>query len=153
MYARLLESHQLEYFTATFIRVNGITYSNPTEEILNLAGYYLVPDIPTGKMAVYWDLIDGKLVPTLEDLPPPPPVVRKISKLNLVTALKSRGLYDYFYGIIENAGVLDEWTLAQDLKDNHPLFTEHAPTIKQLLNLSDEEFEEIIEESIFQEDF
>lgn len=112
MYARLLESHQLEYFTATFIRVDDITYSNPTEEILNLAGYYLVPEIPDGKMAVYWDLIDGRLVPTLEDLPPPPPVVRKISKLNLVTALKSRGLYDYFYGIIDNAGIMDEWTMA-----------------------------------------
>lgn len=86
-----------------------------------------------------------------EDAPPPPP--RIFSKLKLYAALTQAGLWDALVAWLqsqtyEGINAYTAFTLAQDLTDDHPLFSQWLAAAKTALSVSDEQAEAILAASI-----
>lgn len=154
MYAKISNvDKQLIYYTKTFIRHGGVTYSNPPEWVMNLYGWYLVPSIPHGKRAKFWQLIDGKLVPELVDINQNEDATPlKLSKLNIVVCLKEMNLYGKFKEWLVQADLVDEWDVAQDIKTNNDMFVQVKKSLCQYLGIDEQQCDEIIEQCVMTED-
>ena len=84
---------------------------------------------------------------TLVDDPPAPP--RKFSKLKLYAALTSAGLWDALESwlktqTVEGVNAYTAFSLAQDLSDAHPLFSQYYAAAKSVLGVTDEQAEAIL---------
>ena len=78
--------------------------------------------------------------------PPPPP--RIFSKLKFVSALRSRDLWDLVKSYIESAGLYDLYLAAQEFKEDNAYFVQGKTALQTALGLTDEQVEEILQESI-----
>ena len=76
-------------------------------------------------------------------LPIPTPV-RELSKLDLKARLDLLGKWAAFKAALEALGAWDDFVLAAGIRTDHPLFVEHAPTLKATLQLTDAEFASLI---------
>jgi hypothetical protein len=74
------------------------------------------------------------------------PEPRELSKLALAERLAALGKLPAFIAVLDgNGGILRfMWDSAQSLSTAHPLFNEHAPAIKDALDLTDEQFDGLI---------
>lgn len=76
--------------------------------------------------------------------------VKTYSKLKLVNALHSRGLYFKLRDFLQNtAGGLpwDLFTMAQEIKSDNPQFAAYLPQIQTALEVSGDLVQEILAES------
>lgn len=76
-------------------------------------------------------------------------MVKKYSKLKLVNALNSRGLYFRLRDFLQNsAGGLywDLFTMAQFITSDHPQFTEMLSQVQEALDVSGDLVNEILSE-------
>jgi len=78
-------------------------------------------------------------------LPSKKPVVKTLSKLMLTRRLRALGKEDAFWAILDNDPVLyREFILAQEIRTNDPMFTVQAPQLKAALGLTDEQFNDLV---------
>ena len=132
----------------TSVRVDGVTYANPTQATLRRAGieaYPIAPDAapppPEGKIAVPtgWEVRDGEIHRTYryDDAPPPPP--RTFSKYRLVRALQTEGVWLQVKDWLQSQdGAWDLYLAAEDISEDEPLLESGIAVVKQLLGWTDE---------------
>lgn len=119
----------------------------PTEAEYNAAGFYRngiePPAPPEGKIvsATSYVIADGKCVAiyTYADAPAAP---RTFSKLKLYAALARAGLWDALKSwlevqTVEGVNAYTAFTLAQELRSDHPLFSEWFAAAKTALKVDD----------------
>ena len=81
-------------------------------------------------------------------LPTPEPVIQPVTKLTIKRRLDTLGKWQLFKAILaadENMG--DEWAIAQDIRSDDPMFVLNKAALKLALDLTDEEFEALLEPS------
>ena len=117
------------------------------------------PEPPEGKIAVPdgyepADTPDGKEWRQkwrYEDAPPPPP--RTFSKLKLYAALAQAGLWDPLVAWLntqtfEGINAYTAFMLAQDLVEDHPMFSQWLIAAKTALGVTDEQAEAILDAAV-----
>lgn len=122
----------------------------PTEAEYNAAGWYrkaIVPPMPPeGKIVGKTTYkVEGNVVVAeyeYEDAPPPPP--RTFSKLRIVAALISAGVWEQVKGIIEGAGLYDLFLAAQDFSEGNEFFDNGKTVLQQQLGWTDEQVEDVL---------
>lgn len=78
---------------------------------------------------------------------PAAPVPGDVTKLTLMRRLDALGKWSAFKTLLSQLPeiVQDAWTLAQSIRADDPLFVQNAPAIKAYLELTDEEFDSLLE--------
>jgi hypothetical protein len=78
--------------------------------------------------------------------PKPAPVgPKQLSKLELKARLDVLGKWAAFVTFMDAIGAWDDFILASFISTDHALFTTYAPQVKAGINLTDEEFDSLIE--------
>ena len=138
----------------TSVRVDGVTYANPTQATLRRAeieAYPLAPDPaptpPEGKVAVAtgYEVRDGEWHRTYryDDAPPPPPVV--YSKYRLVRALQTEGVWLQVKEWLQSQdGAWDLYLAAEDISGDEPLLADGIAAVKELLGWTDEKVAQVL---------
>ena len=121
--------------------------SEPAEATYHAHGWYR-PEIeppapPEGKIvsSTRYEVRDNRVVAVYEYADQPPPV-RIFSKLKLYAALARAGLWDALKSwlevqTVEGVNAYTAFTLAQELRSDHPLFSEWFAAAKTALNVDD----------------
>ena len=91
-----------------------------------------------------WQKADGKWVRQYEvrELPPLPP--RTFSKLRIVAALTTAGVWDAVKQYIEQAGLYDLYLAAQDFAEDNEYFAQGKAALQTALGWSDAQVEEVL---------
>jgi hypothetical protein len=138
----------------TSVRVDGVTYANPTQATLRRAGIYAypltsesAPTPPEGKVAVAtgWEVRDGEIHRTYryDDAPPPPPAV--YSKYKLVRALQTEGVWLQVKEWLQSQdGAWDLYLAAEDISGDEPLLAAGIAAVKELLGWTDEKVAQVL---------
>ena len=136
------------------VRVDGVTYANPTQATLRRAGieaYPLAsepaPTPPEGKVAVLvgYEVRLGSWyrVYRYDDAPPPPTVV--YSKYKLVRALQTEGVWDSVKAWLQSQdGAWDLYLAAEDISADEPLLAQGIAAVKELLGWTDEQVAQVL---------
>ena len=139
----------------TFVTIDGVPYSQPTQATLRRAGiaaYPLAadpaPTPPEGKVAVPtgYEVRDGEWHRTwrFDDAPPPPPVV--YSKYRLVRALQTEGVWLQVKEWLQSQdGAWDLYLAAEDISADEPLLADGIAAVKELLGWTDEKVAQVLE--------
>jgi len=142
----------------TFVTVDGVPYSQPTQATLRRAGIYaysLAADTPhtppEGKVAVAtgYEVRDGAWHRTYryEDAPPPPP--RTFSKYRLVAALMQAEVWPQVKEWIESVpGAYDLYLAAEDISEDEPLLAQGIAAVKELLGWTDEQVAAVLDAAV-----
>ena len=146
------------YAPANKIVINGQIILNPHDVHYRIAGYLPVVDNPPTTPApegYHWEPASWakellQIARVYQLVVNPPPAPRKFSKLKLYAALVEAGHWEHLeYWLKEQtiAGVngYTAFSLAQDLSDDHPLFSSLYAAAKAALGVTDEEAERILE--------
>lgn len=118
----------------------------PDAATLNAAEYYVVPTV-TGAVS-RWSLADGRLVP--EYAPPPPPAPVQYSKLKILRAVNSLGLYDTFAAFLGTLSPYQQecWACAQVVATDDSDFAQVLAAIPAALGITQEQVEALLAECI-----
>lgn len=127
-------------------RGDGSVVSNPTPEQLASEGFYPVPDIPDGKVATAWSLVDGALVPTLAD---PPAEVRPdswiVSRNALGEQAAALGVLDKLIDLINSDKTVSFfWYSSNEINTANPRFTAAKPSIATALGITADRLEDAL---------
>lgn len=139
------------------VTIDGRTIVNPAaEQYATLRDAY-----PKGEDAPMPEPQDGKVVEyggyalgedskwhkqwTLVDAPPPPP--RTFSKLRIVAALTSAGVWAQVKAYIEQAGLYDLYLAAQDFAEDNEYFTQGKAQLQTALGWTDDQVEAVLAEA------
>ena len=90
---------------------------------------------------------DDSTIEALYKLVPAEKPPRTFSKLQLINALMSRGLWTAFRDWLDTAGLYDLFVAAQEFREDHPQFTAALSAAKTRFGLTDETLAAILEES------
>lgn len=143
---------QLIYAPSIIITKHGDTILNPKRLSYLQAGYKQLvdepPAPPRGKSAAltrYDETSDTitavyKFVPT-QDAP------RVFSKLRLVAALDSQGLWSAFRDWMVEQEYYDLFLAAQEFREDHPSFSEVLNAAKTRFNLTDDQTAQLLADS------
>jgi hypothetical protein len=142
----------------TFVTIDGVPYSQPTQATLRRAGIEAYPkeiDPPMppeeeGKIVVPngYALVDGAWVKQwcYEDAPPPPPVV--YSKYKLVRALQAENVWDRVKAWLEaTPGAYDLYLAAEDISGDEQILSDGIAAAKEAFGWTDEKVQEILAEA------
>lgn len=86
------------------------------------------------------DVTDAELASAITTPAPEPQPVRTISKLVLKQRLDALNKWVDFKHLLEGSGLWDDFIIAQDLRTDHPLFTQYQATFLSSLDISPEQF-------------
>ena len=91
------------------------------------------------------------------DIPPAVKVPRKFSKLKIYGAIAQLGAWDKVKSWLESkdVGGINGWTafsLAQEVSESHELFASLAEEARQLLGLTQEQFDAMLDECVLEEE-
>ena len=104
------------------------------------------PTPPEGKIVVQdgYELVTNEWRPRwiYEDAPPPPP--RQFSKLKIVAALTTAGVWSQTKAFIEQQGLYDLYLAAQDFAEDNTYFTQGKAALQTALGWTDEQVEELL---------
>ncbi|MBQ1429499.1 MAG: hypothetical protein IIZ06_07505 [Kiritimatiellae bacterium] len=104
------------------------------------------PTPPEGKIVVQdgYELDFGEWRPhwVFDDAPPPPP--RVFSKLKIVAALTTAGVWAQAKEYIETAGLYDLYLAAQDFAEDNPYFAQGRAALQTALGWTDEQVEAVL---------
>ena len=140
----------------TFVTVDGVPYSQPTQATLRrakIAAYPLAtesaPTPPEGKVAVPsgYELQDGKWHRTYRYEDAPPPLPRTFSKYKLVAALTQAGVWPQVKAWIESQGLYDLYLAAQDFAEDNEYFEQGKAALQSALGWTDAQVEAILREA------
>ena len=110
----------------------------------------VTPEPREGKVAVLdgYALANGAWVPQFryEDAPPPPP--RIFSKLKMVSALTSAGVWPQVKQFIINADLYDLYLAAQEFSEDNEYFVRGKNALQQSLAWTDEQVEAVLAQSV-----
>ena len=139
------------------VTLDGRTIVNPTaEQYATLRDAYPkgddapMPEPQEGKVVEYggYALGDDKKWHkqwTLVDEPPKPP--RTFSKLRIVAALTSAGVWAQVKSYIEQAGLYDLYLAAQDFREDNEYFTKGRAALQTALGWTNEQVEAVLQEA------
>lgn len=140
----------------TFVTIDGVPYSQPTQATLRRAKIYAyplaaddpAPTPPEGNVAVPtgYEVRDGAWhrVYRYEDAPPPPP--RTFSKYRLVFALQTAGVWPQIKDwLFLQDGAYDLFLAAEDISEDEPLLAQGIAAVKQLLGWTDEQVAAVLD--------
>ena len=104
------------------------------------------PMPPEGKIVVQdgYVLDFGEWRPhwVFDDAPPPPP--RTFSKLKIVAALTTAGVWPQAKAFIEQQGLYDLYLAAQDFAEDNQYFTQGKAALQTALGWTDEQVEAVL---------
>jgi hypothetical protein len=86
-----------------------------------------------------WTCRDGTIQPSRDELP------KTISKLDLLLVLREMDKTDEFVAWLDASGLRIFWDAAQDLATDHPLYEQALESVQEVLGLTDEEVEAVLE--------
>ena len=129
------------------------------EPYLNSLGWYRLdttpaPDTQDGyhaepRYAYDSDETPTRIVQSWEVVQDPPPPPRSLSKVKLMRALKSKGLWlPVKTFIAASEDYADEWELSTTLDEDNELIVSAVAALKAQLGLTDEQVEEILSASV-----
>ena len=136
----------------TSVRVDGVTYADPTQATLRRAGIEAhpfaadpTPTPPEGKAAIPdgYELRDSAWhrVYRYEDAPP-----RTFSKYRLVRALQAENVWDEAKTWLQSQeGAWDLYLAAEDISEDEPLLAQGIAAVKQLLGWTDEQVAAVLD--------
>lgn len=81
----------------------------------------------------------------VRELPPPPP--RTFSKLRIVAALTTAGVWDSVKQLLIERGFYDLFLAAQDFREDNEYFANGKTVLQTALGWTDEQVEEVLEEA------
>ena len=95
--------------------------------------------VPTG-----WAEQGGEIVPQYEvrELPPPPP--RTFSKLRIVAALTTAGVWESVKQLLIERGLYDLFLAAQDFREDNEYFENGKAALQTALGWTDEQVEAVL---------
>ena len=101
----------------------------------DIAGFgYTLEDFPNAPIAPY-----------VEPVAPPAPQARNISKLSIRRQIREWGKESAFDAALDAVPhARADWSDAQELMTNDPLFTTNKEPLKALLGISEEQFENLL---------
>jgi hypothetical protein len=138
----------------TFVTIDGVPYSQPTQATLRRAGIYAyplatesAPTPPEGKVAVPtgYEVRDGAWHRTYryDDAPPPP---RTFSKYRLVRALQANGVWDRVKAWLEaTPGAYDLYLAAEDISGDEQLLSDGIAAAKEAFGWTDEQVAAVLD--------
>ena len=93
---------------------------------------------------IEWQQADGKWVRQYEvrELPPPPP--RTFSKLRIVAALTTAGVWDSVKQLLIERGLYDLFLAAQDFREDNEYFENGKAALQTALGWTDEQVEAVL---------
>jgi hypothetical protein len=104
------------------------------------------PTPPEGKVVRFngYAVVAGWIAPqySFEDAPPPPP--RTFSKLRIVAALTTAGLWDSVKQLLIERGLYDLFLAAQDFREDNEYFENGKAALQTALGWTDEQVEEVL---------
>ncbi|HKJ90666.1 MAG TPA: hypothetical protein VJ960_06000 [Oceanipulchritudo sp.] len=120
-------------------------------------GYKYVPDLPRPEIDSNTQRLD-RAAPTLdgygwlavdltdEEIEARKPPIRPVTKLTLMRRLSELGKWQTFKALLAQLPeeVRDAWDLAQDIRSDDPLFVSNADSLKASLELTDQQFEDLL---------
>lgn len=144
-------------FAPDVLEINGRKVYNPKAVHCKIAGYLpLSPDAPVnppqGKHYERTDKIEAdgadgyRWTYRLVDDPPPPP--REFSKLKVVAALTSAGVWPQVKAYIEQNGLYDLYLAAQDFREDNPYFLQGLTALKPVVGWTDEQVEALLAQCV-----
>ena len=113
--------------------------------------YYPISDDPApmptdGKVVRFngYAVVAGWIAPqySIEDAPPPPP--RTFSKLRIVAALTTAGVWDSVKQLLIERGLYDLFLAAQDFRENNEYFAQGKSVLQTALGWTDEQVEQVL---------
>ena len=140
-----LESHLNEFIL--YCELDSLSIENNTVGDVSISeeNLVLLKEIYARDIKIYNSIIGPGQTYNL-DAPSEPNLVKIISKLNLKRKLDTLGKWNEFKTILaQDPDADDEFWLSQDIRTDDPIFTIKAPLIKIALNLSDEQFNSILQ--------
>ena len=159
-YGRLDESGKIIY-APTQIKIGDTYFPAPNAAQYASKGWLpVIDERPTAREGIYavttgWVEQDGVIGRVYEEraVEPPPPPVRHFSKLKLYCVLSAQGLWDAVCEwmatrTVETDGVTmnakTAFDLAQDLTDNHPMFSKLLAESKAAFGFTDEQVDALL---------
>lgn len=132
------------------IRIGGAVVCNPTDAQYEAAGYKRVIDSPPQTDAAHyavptgWAEQGGEIVRQYEvrEVPPPPP--RTFSKLRIVAALTSAGVWDSVKQLLIERSLYDLFLAAQDFAEDNEYFAQGRTALQSALGWTDEQVEAVL---------
>lgn len=143
------------------IRIGGAVVCNPRaedfarlnaeREAQGLPKYYPIsddpaPSPPEGKVVRFngYAVVAGWIAPqySFEDAPQPPP--RTFSKLRIVAALTTAGVWDAVKQLLIERGLYDLFLAAQDFKSDNEYFENGKAALQTALGWTDAQVEQIL---------
>lgn len=146
----------LEYAPNAY-KHNGIEYWHPTPDDYKAVGYLLVvqssPSTPAPSGYHYvpdgWEVVDEEIHnkwKLVED----PHIPRTFSKMKIVAALTRMDAWEQTKEWIESQGLYDLYLAAQDFAEDNDYFDDGVKAIKDALQLTDEQVEEILSQCVLE---
>ena len=132
------------------IRIGGAVVCNPTDAQYEAAGYKSVVDEPPQTDAAHyavatgWAEQGGEIVRQYEvrEYPPPPP--RTFSKLRIVAALTSAGVWDAVKQLLIERSLYDLFLAAQDFAEDNEYFAQGKAALQTALGWTDAQVEAVL---------
>lgn len=132
------------------IRIGGAVVCNPTDAQYEQAGYKRVVDTPPQTDAAHYAVPVGwlELYDHIEReyevraYPPPPP--RTFSKLRIVAALTSAGVWDAVKQLLIERSLYDLFLAAQDFREDNEYFSQGKTALQTALGWTDEQVEAVL---------
>ena len=150
----------IEYGPDT-LTINGRNVYNPQAVHYRIAGYLPVidemPETPPAEGWHYeprgWELRPDPSAPSgvyrvyaaVQDPPPPP---REFSKLKVVAALTSAGVWPQVKSYVEQNGLYDLYLAAQDFCEDNPYFVSGKAQLMASLGWTEEQAEAILQKCV-----
>lgn len=132
------------------IRIGGAVVCNPTPAQYEAAGYKRVVDTPPQTDASHyavptgWSEQGGEIVRQYEVRAYPPPPPRTFSKLRIVAALTSAGVWDAVKQLLIERSLYDLFLAAQDFREDNEFFAQGKTALQTALGWTDEQVEAVL---------
>lgn len=132
------------------IRIGGAVVCNPSSAQYEAAGYKRVVDTPPQTDAAHyavpvgWAEQGGEIVRQYEVRAYPPPPPRVFSKLRIVAALTSAGVWDAVKQLLIERSLYDLFLAAQDFREDNEFFSQGKAALQTALGWTDEQVESVL---------
>jgi hypothetical protein len=132
------------------VRIGAAVVCNPTPAQYEAAGYKRVIDSPPTTDAAHyavpigWAEIGGEIVRQYEVRAYPPPPPRVFSKLRIVAALTSAGVWDSVKQLLIERSLYDLFLAAQDFAEDNEFFAQGRTALQSDLGWTDEQVEAVL---------
>lgn len=138
------------------VRIGGAVVCNPTDAQYEQAGYKRVVDerpsqpAPNGYHyeAQGWAELGGviqRVYAAIQDPAPPP---RTFSKLRIVAALTTAGVWDAVKQLLIERSLYDLFLAAQDFREDNEFFEQGRTALQTALGWTDEQVEAVLAASV-----